>query len=141
MAAFWDASALVPLCVPGQAGRGGKELLREHGLVVWWGSPVEVSSALLRLERDGYLTGSETQKAADRLDMLRRTWREVQPVGEVRDLAEAQLRLYALRAADALQLAAALVWCRQRPRRRTFVCHDLRLQDAARRAGFTVTDF
>ena len=43
-----------------------------------------------------------------------------------------------LRAADALQLAAALVWCRQRPHGRAFVVADDGLSDAAEAEGFTV---
>jgi hypothetical protein len=41
-----------------------------------------------------------------------------------------------LRATDALQLAAALVWCDETPRGEPFVCLDERLGDAARREGF-----
>jgi hypothetical protein len=42
-----------------------------------------------------------------------------------------------LRAADALQLAAALVWCQGDPLQHGFVCLDQRLREAARREGFT----
>jgi hypothetical protein len=37
-----------------------------------------------------------------------------------------------------LQLAAALVWCNERPRRRVMVCFDERLAAAAEQAGFTL---
>ena len=47
-------------------------------------------------------------------------------------------RSSALRAADALQLAAALVWAKQLPRKRLFVCFDGRLAEAAGKEGFTV---
>jgi predicted nucleic acid-binding protein len=73
--------------------------------------------------------------------MLRGTWREIQPTERVRDLAERRLERYELRAADALQLAAALVWCRERPRGRSFLCRDLRLNEAARGEGFSIVDF
>jgi predicted nucleic acid-binding protein len=43
-----------------------------------------------------------------------------------------------LRAADALHLAAALVACEERPHLLPFVTLDGRLEDAARREGFTV---
>jgi hypothetical protein len=42
------------------------------------------------------------------------------------------------RAADTLQLAASLVWCRERPVGRSFVCLDARLREAAVREGFSV---
>jgi hypothetical protein len=43
-----------------------------------------------------------------------------------------------LRAADALQLAAALIWCEEQPAGEVFVCLDDRLREAARREGFTL---
>ncbi|MFY9343542.1 MAG: hypothetical protein WAT39_13685 [Planctomycetota bacterium] len=43
-----------------------------------------------------------------------------------------------LRAADACQLAAALIACRERPDALGFVTLDSRLAEAARREGFTV---
>lgn len=46
--------------------------------------------------------------------------------------------MHALRSADALQLAAALVACDERPRGETFVSLDERLRNAAQREGFTV---
>lgn len=49
-----------------------------------------------------------------------------------------QLERFSIRAADALHLSAALIWCNQKPRGRLFVCNDMRLGDAARQAGFTV---
>lgn len=43
-----------------------------------------------------------------------------------------------LRAADAVQLAAALVWCRERPRNRPFVCFDRGLAASGTVLGFRV---
>jgi hypothetical protein len=45
---------------------------------------------------------------------------------------------YPLRAADSLQLAAALTWSNKRPAKRSFVSADQRLAEAARVVGFTV---
>ena len=36
------------------------------------------------------------------------------------------------------KLAAALVWCKEQPRGRLFVCCDARLVEAATKAGFDV---
>jgi predicted nucleic acid-binding protein len=141
MPAFWDASAVLPLCVPGLAGARGRQLLRDHKPVVWWGTPVEVACAIARLKRAGRLGPEKAQAASGRLEMLRRAWRELQPVSEVRELAQVQVERYELRAADALQLAAALVWCRKRPNDRNFLCRDRRLGQAAQQAGFTVIEF
>jgi len=48
------------------------------------------------------------------------------------------LMVHPLRAADALQLGAALVACGDDPHGFEFVCVDERLNEAARREGFTV---
>ena len=137
MTAFWDASALVPLCVPGQVEQRGRRLLAEYKPVVWWGSPVEMASAFARLQREGHLTPAQAEVARLRMAMLRRTWREVQPGPEVRELAEDRIERYELRAADALQLAAALVWCTRRTSRRHFICLDKKLRKAAKAEGFS----
>jgi len=108
--------------------------------VVWWGSLVEVYSAICRLNRDEEITDLDKQGAATRLHMLSRGWREVLPDDRVRDLATESLDKYALRAADSLQLAASLVWCQERPTNRYFVCGDHRLAEAAVSAGFSVLE-
>ena len=43
-----------------------------------------------------------------------------------------------LRAADALQLAAALHWCQRRTTDRELATFDIRLRDASRKEGFTI---
>jgi len=107
---------------------------------VWWGSPVEVHSAIARLHRLGMITTAEKQGALSRLALLGRGWREILPGDALRDLAMRLLDSHELRAADSMQLAAALTWCQQRPARRPFVCADLRLSKAAEAAGFDVTE-
>jgi hypothetical protein len=37
-----------------------------------------------------------------------------------------------------MQLAAALTWCKGKPRNRAFVCFDLLLADVAAQVGFNV---
>lgn len=56
----------------------------------------------------------------------------------VKTLARRLLRVHPLRSADALQLAAALVWAGGRPQGRTLLTLDERLALAARREGFDV---
>lgn len=141
VAAFWDASALVPLCIHEMTSRQAQAQLRRLLPVVWWGSPVEVHSAIARLYRLGNLNDVEKQGALSRLDLLSRGWREILPGDHVRDLARRLLDTHELRAADSLQLAAALTWCRQHPARRNFVCADQRLSKAAAAAGFSVLEF
>ena len=73
-----------------------------------------------------------------RLDALRVRWDELEPSEPVRRLAEELPASRGLRAADAFQLAAALVWCKERPSRRPFVSFDNALADAAEAEGFDV---
>jgi predicted nucleic acid-binding protein len=138
MPGFWDASAIVPLCVPAQNAGHDRQLLHQHAPVVWWGTAIEVVSALARLRRQNFLTEPQHYAAEKRFTALRRSWREILPTNRLRELSELQLVRYDLRAADSLQLAAALVWCNQRPKNRAFLCRDVRLRDAARSEGFSI---
>ena len=128
---FWDSSAVVPLLV-GEAGTVAREsqLRADPVMLVWWGTAVECASALQRLVREGALKV--------RLRHLEDHWVEVEPTAAVRRQAERLLRLHPLRAADALQLAAALVACHHEPSTLAFHTADTRLADAARREGFPV---
>ena len=111
-------------------------------LVVWWGASVECASALARLERDGALETRDLTQALQQLQALQSAWNEVQPLDSVRIAAQRLLRLHPLRAADALQLGAALVAADHRPQAWEFVCLDARLAAAAEREGFgIVSDF
>jgi len=137
--AFWDASAIVPLCCSQSATKRVRKLLREVGrMVVWWGTPIETRSAFARLVRAGSLTDEERVRAVRLLEQLRQSWDEIQPSEQVRTVAEDLPDRYGVRAADAVQLAAALIWCRERPNRRPFICFDERLSRAAADVGFTV---
>lgn len=107
--------------------------------IVWWGMPVEARAAFARLVREGALSAGERAQALARLEVLRRASAEIQPTEALRAIAEDLPDRLQLRAADALQLAAALVYCGQKPRRCTFVCFDARLGKAAEELGFTVT--
>ena len=137
--AFWDTSALVPLCCFQPQSAKARQVVRTYSRqVVWWGTVVEAVSSLNRLTRDGTLSVDENREAFARLDYLRHRWNEVQPTEEVRERAERLLRIHKLRAADALQLAAALVWCENRPRGRALIGDDGNLCEAARGEGFTI---
>ncbi len=131
---FWDTSAVVPLLVFEDASRICLSLLAEDlGLVVWWGTRLECASALARLER----SGASVHPARERLDVLATAWAEVEPTEPLRRTAVRLLRVHPLRAADALQLAAAVVWSEGAPGM-PFVTLDDRLADAADREGFRV---
>ena len=138
MTAFWDTSALVPLCCFQPQSAQARQAARTYSRqVVWWGTIIESVSSLNRLSREGILNVKDSKKAFHRLDYLRGRWNEIQPTEEVRDRAERLLRVHRLRAADALQLAAALVWCGDHPQGRTLVGADGILAEAAVAEGFT----
>ena len=137
--AFWDTSGIVPLCCfQSQTAEASKTARIYARQVTWWAAPVEVTSSLNRLYRERNLTLEGKQQAISRLTYLRRRWNEIQPADEVRDSAERLLNIHKLKAADALQLAAALVWCGQRPHGRHFIGADGVLADAAEAEGFTL---
>jgi predicted nucleic acid-binding protein len=140
LTAFWDSSALVPLCIHEAGSRQAQLYLRKFDMVVWWGSFVEVHSAICRFHREHVIDDANKQGAVARLRLLSRGWREVFPDDQVRDLAAESLDNHVLRAADALQLAASLTWCQKRPSRRNFICADRRLAKAAASAGFSVLE-
>jgi predicted nucleic acid-binding protein len=133
---FWDASALVPLCIEQPLSKRARELHDEDPeLVVWWGSVVECASAIARLHREGGLTDAHEASARTLLSALRASWFELQPGDAMREQALRLLRLHPLRAADTLQLAAALEWAGSPPAE-AFVSFDTRLRSAAQREGF-----
>lgn len=136
---FWDSSALVPLLV------GEKTTTRlasvqdaDPAIVTWWGSAIECASALARHERLRTVNQDQVTAGFQRLTVLQKDWEEVQPAEVVRELGVRLLRVHMLQAADALQLAAAIVASESRPAMLAFVCLDTRLAAAAEREGFNV---
>lgn len=136
---FWDTSALVPLFVRQSATPRVRALLRRDEIIMaWWGTSVEGTSAIARLEREGKLTPRSAQAAMARLGKLASTWQEIQAAESIRQVAKRFLRVHDLRAADALQLAAAFAAAEQQPPTLELVTLDLRLAAAATREGFLV---
>ena len=136
---FWESSALVPLLVD-EASTADltRTFADDPDVMVWWGTPIECVSALARLERDGILAPDQVGEAVRRLGALESSWTEVQPVARVRQTAIRLLRVHDLRAADAVQLAAAMVGAGDQPGALPFVSLDDRLLRAADREGFEV---
>lgn len=136
---FWDSSALVPLLVT----EATSDLRRtqynaDPWAVVWFGTLVEIESSLVRRRRDGQLPADVEHAAQKRLTEITKQWTEVLPTEEVRARAIRLLRVHQLRAADAFQLAAALIFCREQPQHLPFLTADQRLRDAASLEGFPV---
>jgi hypothetical protein len=138
---FWDASAILPLLVDEPPTALAKATCAaDPQMVVWWATQVECASALSRLERTRALDAKMMAIAFARLADLVDGWEEVQPNHLVRDTAVRFLRVHPLRAADALQLAAAFVASDHRPASLPFVTFDERLAEAARKEGFLLVD-
>ncbi|MDP9476149.1 MAG: type II toxin-antitoxin system VapC family toxin [Actinomycetota bacterium] len=136
---FWDTSAIMPLISREPLSDDARKFLEEgEGIVVWWATRVECVSAISRRAREGSLDPEGEAAARDLLSDLSGSWTEIQPSSLLRAVAEQTLAAHPLRAADALQLASALIWCGSEPRGRPFVCLDERLRAAASRSGFTL---
>ena len=136
---FWDSSAIVPLLVSEPTRCQLLELLEaDPVLVVWWETPIECASALARREREGALQVNEATEAFERLRALSTSWQEVTPSEPVRNVAQRLLRVHALRAADALQLAASVIASDREPSSLEFVTLDERLKVFAQREGLRV---
>ena len=136
---FWDSSAIAPLLVKeADSGLREDQLRHDPVMLVWFGTPAELESAICRRVREKKMDETNAQRARDRLGVLAASWIEVQATPVVRARALRLLRVHALRAADAFQLAAALVACRDQPAGHSFLSGDARLLHAARLEGFEV---
>jgi predicted nucleic acid-binding protein len=122
---FWDASAVVPLvALEKETGDCRTLLANDTDIVVWFLTPIEVISALIRRLREKSLKPIEFSRAKEQLTALERAWSEVISVERVRERARRLLETHPLRAADSLQLAAVTL--------------DRRLGGAAEKEGFHV---
>jgi uncharacterized protein len=136
---FWDSSAVIPLVVPEElTAHRRSQLVDDPRMTVWWACRLECSSALNRLRREDGLDEKGLAHALGALEALAESWHEVQPTSELRGRAMRLLRVHPLRAADALQLAAALAASSENPATLPLLTSDDRLRDAAQKEGFDV---
>jgi len=138
---FWDSSAVVPLIV-----RQPRSVQADHWLaddpdvVTWTLTLVEIVSALRRLVRERKLTEVTARQAEAVASDLSGHFHMISDIDRVKALACRALRLYPLRANDALQLAAALAWADGHPEGLMFHTLDERLAHAAALEGFAIQD-
>lgn len=137
---YWDSCAIIPLCIDDDIFSECTRsiAINDDGIVTWWGTPIECCSAFARLRRENRITAEEEQQSRSRLNRLIDTWSEVEPSNKIKTVACQLLLRQPLRAADAFQLAAAIVWADGEPEGRRFVSYDKRLREAAQSEGFTV---
>jgi predicted nucleic acid-binding protein len=135
---YWDSSAVVSLLIK-ESSTSVLRALREEDpdQTVWCLTPVEIASALARRAREG-LPADQEKAVRAAWSVLSDRWEEVSAMELVRSRAMRLLNTHPIRAADALQLAACLIVCEERPESLPFVSLDDRLRDAARREGFSV---
>ena len=136
---FWDSSAIVPLLVRQKSSPLAEVWVTEDAdMTVWTLTSVEVLSAFRRLVREQGLDEERAVIAERRLDELVRACHVVVDVTAVKRLASRLLGFHPLRAFDALQLGAALLWAEGHQEGRTLHTLDTRLGSAAEREGFVV---
>ena len=136
---FWDTSAIVSLCVVEPATPQVRQVVdTDQSLVVWWATRTECVSAFSRRRREGVLSAQAERRARHVLAAIAAEWSEVLPSEAVRLRAERLLAVHPLRAANAFQLAAALLWSRGDTATHAIVSFDERLREAASREGFHV---
>ncbi len=136
---FWDSSALVAIVVDEKTSGRIREISNEdQERAVWVLSEVEALSGLWRRCRARELTDDARENALRDIDVILGNATVIDDFSAVTERARRILALHPLRAADALQLAAALVACDDKPAQLPFVTLYDRLAEAARREGFQV---
>ncbi len=136
---YWDTSGLASLLLTDAHSDGATAILStDPHIATWWATYVECQSAIWNNERKGLITTLEAESAQRRLIAMRKLWMEIPPSEDIRGQACRLLRIHDLRAADALQLAAALFAADGSNEKFPFVTNDRRLALAARREGFPV---
>lgn len=136
---YWDSSALVVLLVDQPHSVRLRELYEEDPEIVTWTlSEVEIRSALQRLGRESAVDERSLQLGMQQADALWRRVFAVTAIEAVKARAKRLLGVHPLRAADALQLGAAIASCYDDPSGASFVCLDDRLGSAAAREGFSL---
>jgi predicted nucleic acid-binding protein len=134
---YWDSSALVALHVEQASTARVRELYAvDPNVLTWVLSDVEVRSGIVRLGRDGAMDAAEVQLAIARVEAFWASVHQISMVEAVKPRAKRLLGVHALKAADAMQLGAALAGVYDDPTGWEFVCLDRNLCAAAGREGF-----
>lgn len=113
-------------------------LSRDREILIWCLTKVEIASALSRRRREGALQTEQHQRVKKRLQLLIESAYQVSALEKTKSRALRLLEVHPLRAADACQLAAALVASQEDPERLAMICFDQRLKQAAMLEGFVV---
>jgi predicted nucleic acid-binding protein len=136
---FWDSSALIPLLIQEVSSEQMRHLLAsDHRILAATITPIEIQSSLWRRRHHQEMDADQHTAAEEVFANLSESWSEIEDTPAVRHMALQLITRHVLRAADALQLAAAVVACGNDPRSLPFVTLDRDLATAAEAEGFPV---
>ena len=136
MVIYWDTSPIIALVVGEQAADRYRRF-ENQPIVTWWGTSLECISAIARRHREG-TPSAIVAESYRRLEAMRAGWQEVHASESLHRTAVRLLKTHPLRAADALQLGAALVASNFEAHSAHFLTEDARLKQAAEKEGFVV---
>ncbi|HXH92018.1 MAG TPA: type II toxin-antitoxin system VapC family toxin [Thermoanaerobaculia bacterium] len=136
---FWDSSALIPLLIREKSSDAMRTILTsDRHIAASVITPIEIESALWRRRHHGDLDAEQHAASEETFAELTRSWSEIGDIILARGIALDLLSRHVLRAADAIQLATAIVAAGSSRVPITFVTLDLDLANAARAEGFEV---
>jgi predicted nucleic acid-binding protein len=136
---FWDSSALIPLLIREKSSDAMRTILTsDRHIAASVITPIEIESALWRRRHHGDFDAEQHSTAGETFAELTRSWSEIGDINVVRGIALDLLSRHVLRAADAIQLATAVVAAGSNRVPLAFITLDLDLAIAARAEGFAV---
>ena len=138
MIVFFDASALAKRYVEEEHSSEVLRWLEESTAAVCRLSEVEIASALSRRCREGLVSLADRDRVLTVLDADLHSVHVIELTQEVFRSARAALLRHRLRAADAIQLASAVVLRDRLQARVAFLTFDERLASASEREGLSL---
>ena len=137
-AAYFDSSVLLKRYIRENGSDRALALTRRHLIISAAIAPLEMRSALRRLEGDGGLSSKAFQAALKRIQTEREKWDLVAISAEILQSAERLTTDLNIRSLDAIHLACALA-CQSRLRRPLpLVTADIRQRDAGQKLGLEI---
>jgi predicted nucleic acid-binding protein len=136
MVIYWDTSPIIALLV-GEPAAARYRRFENQPIVTWWGTSLECLSAIARRQREG-AAADIVAESYRRLEAMRAGWQVVRASESLHRTTVRLLKTHPLRAADALQLGAALVASNFEAHSAHFLTEDARLKQAAEKEGFVV---
>jgi predicted nucleic acid-binding protein len=137
-AAYFDSSVLLKRYIREKGSDRALVLTHRHLIISAAIAPLEMRSALRRLEVDGGLSAKAFQATLNRIHIERQKWDLVAISAEILQSAERLTVDLNVRSLDAIHLACALA-CRSRLKRPLpFVTGDIRQRDAAQKLDLEI---